>query len=188
MSFNILNIFPDDFKYITIKKSDNTKSLECAKTFYILICGLDAYKDENFIANFYELFIELNENPEYNVNIFRYFEMNDIPIVFPLIKGYLDYEFDDENIQKKFLNFVSRGMNAFFHKNNFSFVYNKLELYFRDQNIFNNLNSFKQFEKIFDVWKLLYNIKKDNYTHLYNDDNFLMYKIHNEENRLIEIF
>ena len=78
-----------------------------------------------------------------------------IPLLKIIINNFLYFE-SENNI----LDIISKAINIYNNKDIFYFIYKKMSILFRKHNIKNtDINFIKQFEKIFEIWKLLYNIE-----------------------------
>ena len=119
-------------------------------------------KTKIIIKKEYEFLITLLNNANYNefINLFKYINNIKIPIIKILIMGYIEFNIDNENIA---LEIISKGINICFNKNIFCFVYTKLSKQFRKHYLIKDIQTIKKFEKLFNVWKLLYNITKPIY-------------------------
>ena len=99
--------------------------------------------------------------------------------------GYIKFDIDNE---KEILEIISKGINICFNKNIFSFVYRKLSKIFRRHYLIKDIKSIKKFEKLFNVWKLLYNTSKPIYDiDLINTSYFIFFQNLNDNKKYIEI-
>jgi len=81
-----------------------------------------------------------------------------LPILQVLIEGYLKIDFEeDEN--KEILEQLRNLFGYFFSKSLFKCVYKQLSKIFRKNSQLKDINTIQKFEKIFVIWKLLYNIE-----------------------------
>ena len=144
-------------------------------------------KTKIIIKKEYEFLITLLNNANYNefINLFKYINNIKIPIIKILIMGYIEFNIDNENIA---LEIISKGINICFNKNIFCFVYTKLSKQFRKHYLIKDIQTIKKFEKLFNVWKLLYNITKPIYDiDLINTSYFIFFPKLNEEKKNIVI-
>ena len=120
------------------------------------------------------------------VNFFRYLSALNYPILEILINGYL--EFSDNSISEKIiLKIISDTIYIYFDRNIFYFVYKKLSKYFRRNQILKDIKSIEKFEKIINIWKLLYNTSSELNLKDWNDSSFLFFPKLYEEKKYIEI-
>ena len=116
----------------------------------------------------YEILIALINNikDEELIPILNYLNKIDLNLLEIIINGYPEYNFEDKNIENLILESISKCINFNFNKNTFYLVYNKLSYFFLKHKILNDLESAKKFIKLFNAWKILYNLKN-----LYKNDN-----------------
>ena len=117
-----------------------------------------------------DIFKKLN-NKELFI-LLKYLEHNNIPIWETLINGFIDSEIYSENQENKIIEIIAKTINILFNKKIFYFVYEKLSYAYRKHRTIINMNYIKKFEKIFLIWKLLYNIELYNF----QNNNMLIYK------------
>ena len=110
----------------------------------------------------YECLIEIFKNANQNefINMFNYLNEINIPIIKILIVGFIEFEIEKENI---ILEIISKGINLCFNINIFIYIYKKLSKQFRRHYLINDSQSIKKFEKLFQIWKLLYSTSKPIY-------------------------
>ena len=89
----------------------------------------------------------------------NYLNKIDIPIFKILVNGFIEFTFDDKNQEIKILEIIAKCINVYFNKNLFYFIYKKLSKFFRRHEIFKDIKSIQKFEKVFAIWKLLYNLE-----------------------------
>ena len=96
--------------------------------------------------NINELFIFINYLNRINISVFKV-----------IINGYLNFE----NINKEIiiLEIITKIVNEYFNKNMFYFIYKKLSKIYRNPNTLNDINAIIKFKKLFNVWKILYDVK-----------------------------
>ena len=90
--------------------------------------------------------------------ILHYLNQNNIPILEILITDFLESGIYIENQEDKIKEIIAKSINILFNKDIFYFVYEKLSYAFRKHRTIIDKNYIKNFEKIFVIWKLLYNI------------------------------
>ena len=95
------------------------------------------------------------ENKEF-INFFTYLSQN-IPVSQLLIFGYIEANIEKEIDDNALLKIISKGINLDFNKSLFYFIYEKLSKKFRKHLLLKDFQSIQKFEKLFNVWKLLYN-------------------------------
>ena len=108
----------------------------------------------------YEFIINyINNSQDENFSIFFDY-LNDInlPIIKILIDGYIKIDFEEENKNKLILEILAKIFKIYFSQKIFQRVYKHLSKIFRKNILLKNIQSIQKFEKIFNVWKLLYNI------------------------------
>jgi len=132
----------------------------------------------------YDIIKELSKE-EFN-NFFRYLSALNYPILEILINGYI--EFNDDRISEKIiLNIISNVISIYFDRSIFYFVYNKLSKYFRRNQLLKDIKSIEKFEKLINIWKLLYNISSELNLKYWDKNSFLFFLSLNEEKKYIEI-
>ena len=132
----------------------------------------------------YDIIKELSKE-EFN-NFFRYLSALNYPILEILINGYI--EFNDDRISEKIiLNIISNVISLYFDRNIFYFVYYKLSKYFRRNQLLKDIKSIEKFEKLINIWKLLYNTSTNINLKFWDNNSFLFFPSLNEEKKYIEI-
>ena len=91
-------------------------------------------------------------------NFFNYLNKINIQILKIIVNGFIEFDFNDEKEGKMILTIISKIIRIYFNKNIFYFIYKKLSKYFRRHYKLKDIQAIKKFEKLFKVWKLLYNI------------------------------
>ena len=100
-----------------------------------------------------------NETKEKELITFlNYLNKINIPIFKILVNGFIEFDFDDKN-QEIILEIITKCINTCFNKNLFYFIYKKLSKFFRRHEKFKDIKSIQKFEKVFSIWKLLYNLE-----------------------------
>ena len=102
------------------------------------------------------------------INFINYLNQNAIPVLKILINGFIEFDFKDENKEREILEIITKLIQFYFNKNIFYFIYKKLSKNYRRHVKLYNIKEIKKFEKLFKIWKILYDIKK--YTNVYNYD------------------
>ena len=88
------------------------------------------------------------------------------------------------NKKKNILTILSKIIDYYFNKNIFDYVYKKLSKYFRKNN-----NSIQKFEKIYEIWKLLYDIENISLYNIKTSSNITFFnKKHTKSNNLEIIY
>ena len=82
------------------------------------------------------------------------YEIN-ISVLKILVNGYIEFDLNDKNKEKEILEIISKIIYMYFNKNIFYFIYKKLSKIFRRHTKIDFMD--KKFEKIFEIWKLIYN-------------------------------
>ena len=138
---------------------------------------------ENYISLMNIINEYIKENNDF---IFLYFKKIDIDIIKVIFNGYII--FDITNIEQKefLLNTIKNVIPLFFSKDIFYFIYNKLSKIFRRFHIEDKENLFKKFCKIYDLWKLIYNIDdrekvNSNYFTLIGNEDLILENLVNEK-------
>ena len=113
------------------------------------------YKDNyEFIFNY----INKNKDDENLILLIDYLNDIELPIIRTLIEGYVIFDFEEENQNKLNLEILAKVIKIYFNKNLFKCVYRILSKFFLQNQLLKDIQQIKRFEKIFNVWKLLYNI------------------------------
>jgi len=108
----------------------------------------------------YELIIDFikHKPKDASISFFDYLNEVYLPILQVLIEGYFKIDFkEDEN--KEVLEQLGKIFGYFFSKSLFKYVYKQLSKIFRKNSQLKDINTIQKFEKIFVIWKLLYNIE-----------------------------
>ena len=111
--------------------------------------------------NSYESIIKLinNMNDEDLRQFLNYLNKVDIPLLKLLVNGYIEFDFKEENKKAIILKIILKCISICFNKNIFYFIYKKLSKHFRQHDKFKDIKSLQKFEKLFQIWKLLYNFE-----------------------------
>ena len=109
----------------------------------------------------YEILINLINNlkDEELIPILNYMNRIDFNLLEIIINGYTEYNFEDKNIESLILENISKCINIYFNKHTFYLIYKKLSEFFLKHKTLNDLESAKQFIKLCNVWKILYDLK-----------------------------
>ena len=81
-----------------------------------------------------------------------------IPILKVLVNGFIEFD-NDKNQDEIILEIIAKCINLYFNKNIFYFVYKKLSKFFRRHDKLKDIKSIQRFEKLFTIWKILYNLE-----------------------------
>jgi len=132
----------------------------------------------NSIENYEDLLNEIKEFPDEGlINMLDIFKNKKIiPVLKVLINGFIDFDFNEEN-QEIIIKAISRIINIKYKHDKILFIiiYKKLSKIFRKHFNLKDINSIRKFDKLFNVWKLLYDIKYITLNQQNNNDN-LYYK------------
>ena len=120
------------------------------------------------------------------INFFRYLSAINYPILEILINGYIKFN-DDCITEEIILDIISNAIYIYFDRSIFYFIYKKLSKYYRRNELLKDIKSIEKFEKIINIWKLLYNTSSELNLKDWNDNSFLFFPSLNEEKKYIEI-
>ena len=123
----------------------------------------NAKKIVSISKNNYEYILNFINNTEDKIliPILNCLKDSGFPILKLLIDGYIKNDFEDEKDNKIIMDNISKFIKLEFNKNIFKCVYKHLSKLFRKNYLLKDINSIKRFEKVFNVWKLLYNIENN---------------------------
>ena len=125
-------------------------------------------------------FIQIKE--EKLIPIFHYLNKIGIPILKIIVNGFIDNDFEDENQENLTLKMISNCINFCYNKNLLYFIYKKLSKYFRRHDKYKDLQSIKRFEKLFTIWKILYNLENISPIYKYNDNSSITFYSYSDNN------
>ena len=158
-----------------INKKDNNEKLKVLTIISDLFTNNSKSNKISISKENYEIILNYINNPEDEELISLFDYLNDIncPILIVLIDGYIENDFEDENKNKLILEKIAKLIKIYFNKNIFYCVYRYLSKMFRKHILLKDIKTIKKFEKIFNVWKSLYNIdnnsiNKKNYERIEN--------------------
>ena len=118
--------------------------------------GTKPLNKDTFMNLIYILKEYINQNEDY---ILFYFMKIKIDIIKVIINGYIIFEWEEKD-KNEIYNFIINIIPYFFDKNIFYYIYNKLSKIFRTFTFSENKKLlFEKFNKIFDIWKLLYKVE-----------------------------
>jgi len=140
-------------------------------------------KNKTLSKDKYEFLIN-NLKDEELIPILKYMNRVDFNFLEIIINGYTEYNFEDKNTENLILENITKCININFNKQIFYLVYEKLSKLFLKHKTLNDIESTKQFFKLFNVWKILYNSK--NHTKNYIKASILFYP-NLKENKGIKI-
>ena len=108
----------------------------------------------------YELIIDFikNKSQDYLIPFIDFLNDFHLLILQVLIEGYFKIDFEEDK-NKEILEQLGRLFRYCFSKSLFKCVYKHLSKIFRKKCQLKDIKTIKKFEKIFIVWKLLYNIE-----------------------------
>ena len=118
-------------------------------------------KRTKFISkdNYDSLIKIINKTKKKEFNVFlNYFNKIGIPILKILINGFIEFD-NDKNQERIILGIIEKCINLYFNKDIFYYIYKKLAKYFRRHDKLKDIKSILKFEKLFIIWKLLYNLE-----------------------------
>ncbi len=128
----------------------------------------------NSKENYEDFLNEIKDFPDEGLDkmldIFKTKEI--IPVLKVLINGFIDFNFDEKN-QETILKVISRIINIKYKNDKvlFIMIYKKLSKIFRKHSNIKNIKSIIKFDKLFTVWKLLYNMQYITLNQQNNNDN-----------------
>ena len=140
--------------------------------------------------NSYECIIKLinKMNDEDLKQFLNYLNKVDIPLLKLLVNGYIEFDFKDENKKVSILRIILKCINICFNKNIFYYVYKKLSKHFRRHDKLKDIKSIQKFEKLFQIWKLLYNFENissieqsNNLSIVFYQNKFTVFRINKKE-------
>ena len=150
-----MNFQKDNKKHKELNKEDFAK-------FYMLINMICKKKINLHSQESYELIVDIFNklnNEEFILLINNLNNIN-IPILKILINGFINDNFNIDNKEDIILEIISKAINVYLNKEIFYFIYGQLSFIYRKHTkIINDINSIRKFEKIFKIWKLLYNVE-----------------------------
>ena len=155
---NIINIG----KYLSEKKAIFPEPKE--EDLYYFFYKKEIYNEKgtklNNKQNFISLMKIINDYiKEKNDFIFLYFKKIDIDIIKVIFNGYISYDISDSISNEILLETIKNIIPLFFSKNLFYLIYSKLSKIFRKFNLIEDKEKlFNNFCKIFELWKLIYNV------------------------------
>ena len=140
--------------------------------------------------NSYEYIIKLinKMNDEDLKQFLNYLNKVDIPLLKLLVNGYIEFDFKDENKKVSILRIILKCINICFNKNIFYFIYKKLSKHFRRHDKLKDIKSIIKFEKLFQIWKLLYNFENissieqsNNLSIVFYQNKYIVFRIEKKE-------
>jgi hypothetical protein len=96
--------------------------------------------------------------PKEFIYFLNYLNKIGIPILKVLVNGFIEFD-NDKNQDEIILEIIAKCINLYFNKNIFYFVYKKLSKFFRRHDKLKDIKSIQRFEKLFTIWKILYNLE-----------------------------
>ena len=157
-----LNEIKDDKKNIIKDNIINDDIIDEMLLFKILFNQniFNQNKTKIILKDNYEYIIKLinTTTEEELISFLNYLNKINIPLLKILINGFIEFDFDNEN-NEKILNIISKIIIIYYNRNIFYIIYRKLSKYYRRNDNFNDIKIIKNFEKLFKVWKLLYNLE-----------------------------
>ena len=98
------------------------------------------------------------------INFLSFFNKINIHIHKIIINGYIKY--DVTGHENNILDIISKTIDIYYNKDIFYFIYKKLSKIYRRHDLIKDFNFIKKINKLFTLWKMLYNFSKQV---LYND-------------------
>ena len=147
-----------------MKESNNKEKNKSKKVMNYFFFEKDIYNAKGTKIKEKEKFIKfmniLNQYIQDKTDfIFLYLKKIRVDLIRVLFNGYISTDFENVQDKENFLSTITIIMNSFFSKDLFFIVYNKLSKIFRKFNLVENKEMlFDKFNKIFDLWNLLYNL------------------------------
>jgi len=92
------------------------------------------------------------------INFLNYLNKIGIPILKILVNGFIEFDLD-KNQETIVFGIIEKCINLYFNKNIFYFIYKKLSKYFRRHDKLKDIKSIQKFERVFTIWKMLYNLE-----------------------------
>ena len=129
-----------------------------------IILGDNKYLNERktkiILLKNYEYFLnEIKGLPDEEMNnlLEEFKHKKVISVLKVLINGFIDFDFKEEK-KEIILKVISRIINIKYKNERilFNMIYKKVSKQFRRHSNINDINSIKKFDKLFEVWKLLY--------------------------------
>jgi len=116
----------------------------------------------NSKESYEDLLKEINEFSDEGLNnMLEEFQTKKlIPVLKVLINGFIDFNFKEEK-QEIIIKVISRIIKIRYNHNKaiFIIIYKKLSKIFRKHSNIKDINSIRKFDKLFTVWKLLYDVQ-----------------------------
>ena len=156
---NIGHLLNNDEELKSLNEKNNTNSL-----FYYFINKEEIYNkkgtkpiNKNNFMNLVNILKEyINQNEDY---ILYYFTKIKVDILKVIINGYIYFKLEEKE-KNEIYNFIIIIIPFFFDKKIFYYIYKKLSKIFRTFTFSENKKLLlEQFNKIFDIWKLLYKVE-----------------------------
>ena len=161
----------ENIKENEIKNEDSTEKIKILSILMDIFNNNDSKEKKISISKEnYELILNFI-NKANNDNLILFFDyLNDfnMPVLQVLIDGYIKIDFDKDK-NKLILQHLERLFKIYFNKKIFKLVYKQLSKLFRKNYLLKELNTIKKFEKIMNVWKLLYNIDNNQIQEIIRD-------------------
>ena len=122
------------------------------------------------------------------IYLLHYFNEMKINLLKVIINGFIDFNFEEDKFDEFIQESISKLIDFNFNKNMFYFIYKKFSKIFRRPNKIKDINIIKKIDKLFTIWKILYNpfIKINNLNYNYNSY-FLFLSDTTTSNKNIEI-
>ena len=150
-------------KKILMNKNNNNEikiegeNINKLKSFILNKKNFNEEKTKILSKEQYILFITIIN--EIDIDIIHYLHRLGVSAIKIIINGFISYEFNDNNLENCIIEIIRKIISNCFNKNIFYFVYGFLSYLFRNPDQLKDINSINKFEKIFNIWKLLYDTK-----------------------------
>jgi hypothetical protein len=147
-------------------------------------------KTKILIKEKYKYLIEIigkSDEPKF-IYLLHFFNEMKINILKVIINGFIDFDFEEDKFDEFIQQSISKIIDFNFNKNIFYFIYKKFSKIFRRPNRIKDINMIKRIDKLFIIWKIIYNPsnKINNYNYNYNSY-FLFLTDNTTTNKNIEI-
>ena len=126
-------------------------------------------KTKILIKEKYKYLIEIigkSDEPKlmYLLHFFNEMKINILKVI---INGFIDFDFEEDKFDKFIQKSISKLIDFNFTKNIFYFIYKKFSKIFRSSNRIKDINMIKRIDKLFIIWKIIYNpsIKINNFNY-----------------------
>ena len=117
----------------------------------------------------YKYLVEIireSDEPKF-IYLLHFFNGMKINILKVIINGFIDFDFEEDKFNEFIQESISKLIDFNFNKNILYFIYKKFSKIFRRPNKIKDINIIKRIDKLFIIWKILYNpsLKINNYNY-----------------------